>query len=378
MSKRDYYEILGVARGASTDEIKKAYRKIALKYHPDKNPGDQVAEAKFKEAAEAYSVLSDEDKRTRYDNYGHAGVDGAGGSWGTGGADASDIFEHIFSGFSGFGGSSFRQGGTRSVSKATSLRVTLEVSFLDILKGVEKKIRIKKNVKCKSCGGSGAKSATDIVTCSNCGGTGKTEGVINTPLGRFQSQQACKVCHGAGRTIRNKCSSCGGRGVVSGAEDVSISLPAGVSEGMQFELTGKGNAGGVGQIDGDLIIKIKEKAHTNFQRDGLNVIMDLYISFPDAVFGAELEVPTIDGQVKIKIPKGTHSGKVFRLKGKGFPAFDHMGKGDQLVHTIIWVPQTLSKEEVEELQKMRKSENFKPNPGKEERSFFQRVKDIFS
>lgn len=376
MSKRDYYEVLGVDRGASVEDIKKAYRKIALKYHPDKNPGNKEAEDKFKAAAEAYSVLSDETKRSRYDSYGHAGVDGASSQeWSS--ANANDIFSQFFAGFGGFGGfggSSFN--GERE-HKAGNLAISLQVTFIDILKGVEKRIRLKKSVKCKTCGGSGAQSSSDVVSCSKCNGRGHVEEIVNTPFGRLRTQQGCRVCNTTGRIIRNKCKNCNGRGVVMGEDEVVISLPPGVSEGMQFEITGKGNAGAVGEANGDLIVKIKEISPPNFQRDGLNVISDLYVSFPDAVFGAEVEVPTIDGRAKIKIPKGMHSGKVFRLKGKGFPALRSYEKGDQLVHIIIWVPQTLTQEEVEALQKMSKSENFKPNPEKAEKSFFQKIKDIF-
>lgn len=377
MAKRDYYDILGVKRGASAEEIKKAYRKTALKYHPDKNPGNKEAEEKFKEAAEAYSILSDEEKRSNYDNYGHSGVNSGSGG-GRGSWNANDIFSQFFSGFSGFSGFSSSSFSESRESKAGDLNISLRVTFMDILKGVEKTIRLKKSVKCRKCQGSGAKSSSDIVLCSNCNGSGQVDELINTPLGRFPTRNPCRVCRGSGRIIRNKCEDCGGRGVTMGEEEVVIDLPPGVSEGMQFEITGKGNAGAVGERNGDLIVKIKEIAHPIFQRDGLNVISDLYVSFPDAVFGAEIEVPTIESSAKIKIPKGMHSGKVFRLKGKGFPDLKSYEKGDQLVHIIIWVPQVLTKEEQNALKKMSESENFKPNPEKEEKSFFQKIKDIFS
>ncbi len=386
-TKRDFYEILGVSKSASADEIKKAYRKVAMQYHPDRNPGDKVAEEKFKEAAEAYEVLSDADKRSTYDRYGHAGLSGAGRGFGGGGSMnmddifsqfgdifGDDIFGSFFGGQAGARGRGQRARGTRG----SNLRVKLKLNFEEIAKGVTKSIKVKKYVGCQTCGGSGAKDKSSIQTCSTCHGSGQVRKVTNTFLGQMQTVTTCPACNGEGTTITAKCGSCKGEGRVYGEETVTIDIPAGVQEGMQLNVSGRGNAGERGGSPGDLIVLIEEEQHHQLQRDGLNVAYDLYITFPDAVFGTQVEVPTIDGRAKIKIPAGTQSGKIFRLKGKGFPAVNSYEKGDQLIHVNVWTPQHLSQEEKAMMEKLQGSTNFKPNPDKNERSFFDKVREIFS
>lgn len=387
-TKRDFYEILGVAKSASTEEIKKAYRKVAMQYHPDRNPNDKAAEEKFKEAAEAYEILSDADKRAQYDRYGHAGVSGAGRGAGSGNMNMDDIFsqfgdifgDDIFGSFFGGGaGGGGRRGGQRTRgTRGSNLRVKLKLNFEEIAKGVTKSIKVKKYVPCTTCSGSGAKDKGSVQTCSTCSGSGQVRKVTNTFLGQMQTVTTCPTCNGEGTTITAKCSNCKGEGRVYGEETVTIDIPAGVQEGMQLNVTGKGNAGERGGSAGDLIVLIEEEQHAQLQRDGLNVAFDLYITFPDAVFGTQLEVPTIDGRAKIKIPAGTQSGKIFRLKGKGFPSVNSYEKGDQLIHVNVWTPQNLSNEEKLMMEKLQQSGNFKPNPDKNERSFFDKVREIFS
>ncbi len=382
MSKRDYYEILGVDKGASVDEVKKAYRKVAMQYHPDRNPGDKSAEDRFKEAAEAYEILSDADRRAQYDRFGHASVgNGRGGQSG----NMEDIFsqfgdifgEDVFGSF--FGGGRTRGGGGRSHGiKGSNLRIKLKLSFEEISKGVNKSVKVKKYVLCNTCGGSGAKDKGSVQTCNSCNGSGQVRKVTNTFLGQMQTVTTCPTCNGEGTTITAKCNSCKGEGRVYGEETVSIDIPAGVQEGMQLSMSGKGNAGERGGSNGDLIILIEEEQHPDLHRDGLNVAYDLYITFPDAVFGTNLEVPTIDGRAKIKIPPGTQSGKIFRLKGKGFPSVNSSEKGDQLIHVNVWTPQVLSSEEKVMIEKMNHSPNFKPNPDKTEKNFFDKVREMFS
>lgn len=383
MSKRDYYDVLGVGKNANTDEIKKAYRKVAMQYHPDRNPGDKGAEEKFKEAAEAYEILSDTDKKAQYDRYGHAGVTGNGRGYG-GGMNMEDIFsqfgdifgDDIFGSF--FGGGARTQGRRSRGVRGSNLRVKIKLNFEEIAKGVTKNIKVKKHVPCNTCSGSGAKDKGSIQTCGTCGGSGQVRRVSNTFLGQMQTVTTCPACNGEGSTITAKCTTCRGEGRVYGEETVSIDLPAGVQEGMQLNLSGKGNAGERGGAPGDLIILIEEEQHKDLQRDGLNVAFDLHISFTDAVFGTQLEVPTIDGRAKIKIPPGTQSGKIFRLKGKGFPAINSYQKGDQLIHVNVWTPQHLSADEKAMLEKMSHSNNFKPHPDKSEKSFFDKMRELFS
>ncbi len=385
-TKRDYYEILGVSKSASQEEIKKAYRKVAMQFHPDRNPGDKAAEEKFKEAAEAYEVLNDADKKAQYDRFGHnAFAQGRGGGGFNGqGMNMDDIFSQFGDIFgddafgSFFGGTGRRSGGQARGTRGSNLRVKLKMNFEEIAKGANKTIKIKKYIRCGTCSGSGAKDKNSMQTCSTCNGSGQVKRVQNTFLGAMQTVTTCPTCSGEGSTITSKCGSCKGEGRVYGEETVSIDIPAGVQDGMQLSISGKGNAGERGGSYGDLIVLIEEEAHPQLHRDGLNVAFDLHISFPDAVFGTQVEVPTIDGRAKIKIPAGTQSGKIFRLKGKGFPHINSYEKGDQLIHVNIWTPQHISSEEKAMLEKMGRSQNFEPNPEKNEKSFFDKVREMFS
>lgn len=386
MSKRDYYEILGVSKSATTIEIKKAYRKVAMQFHPDRNPGDKSAEEKFKEAAEAYEILSDADKKSQYDRYGHAGVSGQGRGGHSGGMNMEDIFsqfgdvfgEDIFGNLFGGGQRSGRGQQRSRGTRGSNLRIKLKLNFEEVAKGINKNIKVKKYVSCNTCSGSGAKDKGSVQTCNNCGGSGQVRKVQNTFLGQMQTVTTCSVCNGEGTTITAKCPTCKGEGRVYDEETVSIDIPAGVQEGMQLNVNAKGNAGERGGMPGDLIILIEEEPHKELHREGLNVAYDLHLSFTDAVFGTQLEVPTIDGRAKIKIPAGTQSGKVFRLKGKGFPAVNSYEKGDQLIHVNIWTPQHLTTEEKTMLEKLAPSPNFKPHPDKTQKNFFDRIKEMFS
>jgi molecular chaperone DnaJ len=392
MAKRDYYEILGVSKSASADEIKKSYRKIAMQYHPDRNPGDKAAEEKFKEAAEAYDVLSTPDKKAQYDRFGHAGMGGAasgGYGGGQGGMRMEDIFQNfgdvfgddMFGSFFGGGGGQ-RGGGRRQGTRGANLRVKLKMSYAEIASGASKKIKVKKYVPCNTCAGSGAKDKNSVQTCGSCGGSGQVRKVTNTFLGQMQTVTTCPTCNGEGTQISAKCGSCKGEGRVYGEETITMDIPAGVHDGMQLSMGGAGNAGERGGPQGDLLILIEEEKHPQLRRNDLDVIYHLHLSFPEVVLGTQVEVPTIDGKAKIKIPAGTHSGKIFRLKGKGFPAFQSYEKGDQLVEINAWSPQHLTEEEKNILEKLKKSNNFIPGPEaekmKEERGFFDKIKDAFS
>lgn len=381
--KRDYYDILGVQKGASKDELKKAYRKVALKYHPDRNPDNKEAEAKFKEAAEAYEVLSDDDKRTRYDQFGHAGVNGQAGGFGGGGGFGS--MEDIFSQFSDiFGGGGFGGRGSRqtrgSGQRGSNLRIKVGLTLEEINTGAIKKIKVKKYVTCSTCNGSGAKNKRAIKTCHTCNGSGYVRRVQQTFLGQMQTTAPCPTCNGSGEIITDKCNSCKGEGRIYGEETLQLEIPAGVSEGMQLSMNGKGNAGINGGGAGDLLINIKEKEHADFTRDGSNILYELDVNFADAALGTSLEVPTLDGKVKITLPQGTPSGKIFRLRGKGLPSIQSYGKGDQLIHINIWVPTQLSGEERKVLEKLRNSKNFQPvdNDGRSRKGLFDKMKDFFS
>ncbi|MNU37640.1 Chaperone protein DnaJ [compost metagenome] len=386
MSKRDYYEVLGVSKSAAADEIKKAYRKLALQYHPDRNPGDAAAEEKFKEAAEAYDVLSNEDKKARYDRFGHAGMSGAaggGGGFGGGGMNMDDIFSHFGDIFGGGGGGGFGDmfggGGRAQSNRGSNLRVKLKLNYAEMAHGVNKKIKVKKYVGCTTCNNTGAKDSNSVQKCTTCGGSGQVRRVTNTFMGQMQTVSPCPTCNGQGSTITHKCTSCKGEGRVYGEETISIDVPAGVQDGMQLSMSGRGNMGERGGPAGDLIILIEEERHAELSRDGNDVQYVLSLSFPDAVFGAQIEVPTIDGKAKIKIPPGTQSGKIFRLKGKGFPDINGYGRGDQLVLVKIWTPQHLTDEERAVIESLKDSPNIQPGEdAKKEKSFFEKIKDVFS
>lgn len=385
MAKRDYYEILGVSKDADAAAIKKAYRQTAIKYHPDKNPGNSEAEEKFKEAAEAYEILSDPDKRARYDRFGHAGVSGNGGFGGGGGMSMDDIMEQfsdIFGGspfdtFFGSGGGSTR-GRRGGGARGSNLRIKVSLTLEEIAKGTTKKIKVKKQVKCNTCNGSGAKDSGSVSSCGTCGGSGYVRQVRSTFLGQMQTTSACPTCNGSGSVVTAKCNTCKGDGRVYDEKTIEIEIPAGVEEGMQLSMRGQGNAGQQGGPAGDLLINIEEKPHDHLKRDGANIIYDLYLNFADAALGTSVEVPTIEGNVKIKIPAGTQGGKIFRLKGKGLPVVQSYQQGDQLIHVSVWTPKKLTSDEKELLEKMRKLDNFTPSPNKSDKGFFEKMKDYFN
>ena len=386
MAKRDFYEILGVSKSASESEIKKAYRQMALKYHPDKNPDDKEAEEKFKEAAEAYEVLSNPEKKGRYDQFGHAGMGGAGNGGYGGGMNMDDIFSQFGDIFGGggnpfesfFGGGGGGRGRSRTVNRGSNLRIKVKLTLEEVLNGVEKKIKVNKAISCNTCGGSGAQAGSgSFNTCGTCKGAGQVKRVTSSFLGQMQTITTCPTCNGEGQTIVNKCKACSGNGTQQSEEVISIQIPAGVAEGMQLNVQGKGNAAERGGIPGDLLVIIEEVEHPNLVRDGDHLIHDLYISFIDATLGTSVEIPTLDGKAKIKIDAGTQGGKVLRLKGKGLPSVNSHYKGDLLVNINVWTPQQLSSEEKKALEKLRESENFKPNPGKGDKSFFERMKEYF-
>jgi molecular chaperone DnaJ len=386
MSKRDFYEILEVSKDATPEELKKAYRKQAIKFHPDKNPGKKDTEEKFKEAAEAYEVLSDPNKRQRYDQFGHAGLGNGGGHSGFsgGGMSMEDIFSHFGDIFGGGGNDPFSSifggGGRRgkTVNRGSNLRVKVKLTLEEIAHGVEKKIKVNKYIACNTCKGTGAKGGSSYSTCPTCRGTGHVSRVTSTFLGQMQTTATCPNCGGEGQIITDKCTDCAGNGVVKGEEVISIRIPAGVSEGMQLSMGGKGNAAARGGISGDLLIQIEEIRHDLFERDGNNLLYEHFITFSEAALGSNAEIPTIDGKVKIKIEPGTQSGKVLRLRGKGLTSINgYEGKGDLMISIIIWTPRTLTKEEKIILEKLGKSENFKPNPGTHDKNIFSRMKDLF-
>ena len=387
MAKRDYYEVLGVSKNVGEADLKKAYRQMAIKYHPDKNPGNKEAEEKFKEAAEAYEVLSDANKRSRYDQFGHQGVGGAagGGYGGQGGhMNMDDIFSQFGDIFGGhnpfesfFGGGQQRSGGRRSVNRGTNLRVKVRMTLQEIAHGAEKKIKVNKSIACNTCHGSGAQGSNSFSTCGTCRGTGQIRRVTNTILGQMQTTTTCHTCNGEGQVIANKCKTCSGSGLQHGEELITINIQAGVAEGMQLNVSGKGNAAERGGVPGDLYVVIEEVADEMLQRDGDNLLFDLYISFIDAALGTTVEVPTVDGKAKIKIEPGTQGGKVLRLKGKGLPQVNSHHRGDLLVNINVWTPQTLSSDERKMLEKLRDSDNFKPKPGKGDKSFFEKMKEYF-
>jgi molecular chaperone DnaJ len=383
MEKRDYYEVLGVSRGATKEEIKKAYRKQALKYHPDKNPGDKRAEENFKEAAAAYEVLSNDEKRARYDRFGHEGVGASGGGFTGNGMTMEDIFSSFgdifgdaFGGFAGFGGGS-RRGGGRRVSKGSNLRVKVKLSLQDISSGTEKKIKVNKYVPCSACGGTGAADQNSISTCNTCHGSGHVTRVANTILGQMQTTSICPSCNGEGKSITRKCTACYGEGIVQKEEIIKINIPAGVSKGMQMNVEGKGNAARRGGINGDLLVVIDEEEHPELIREGNDLIYNLFISIPDAVLGTNVEVPTVENNVKIRIEPGTQPGKILRLRGKGLPEVNGYGRGDLLVNVNVWIPRNLPREELRTIEKLKDSDSFVPKPDKDDRGFFERMRGYF-
>ena len=389
MAKKDYYEVLGVDKSASADEIKKAYRKLAIKYHPDKNPGDKEAEEKFKEAAEAYSVLSDADKKARYDQFGHAGVEGAGPDFSGGFGNLNDILNDLFGGafgggFGGFGGFGGGFGGARGgqrqqrVYRGRDIRVRVKLTLEEIAKGVEKEISIEKSVPCPECGGKGAKNSSDIKTCSACNGTGQVQRVTNSIFGQTVTYSTCQQCGGEGKVVTNPCRNCNGSGLVRKRETIKVKIPAGVEAGMQLTIQGEGHAAKNNGINGDLLVVIEEQEHPNLRREGNNLYYTKVISLPDAILGGEAEIPCLDGPYKVKIEAGTQSGTVVRLRGKGMPTVNgYGGTGDLYVKFAVWIPKKLDKDEKSLIESLRNKDSFKPNPTKEDKSFFDKLKDLF-
>jgi len=376
--KEDFYKILGVSKGASATEIKKAYRKKAIEFHPDKNPGDSKAEEKFKQAAEAYEILSDADKKAKYDRFGHQAFEGGGGGgfggggFGGGGMNMDDIFSQfgdIFGGGGGGGFSGFSGGGRRAQVKGSNLRIRVKLTLEEIANGVEKKIKVKRKKVAKG---------TSYKTCATCNGSGQVTRIQNTILGRMQTSAPCNTCGGSGQSIDKKPSNADEHGMLQTEETVSIKIPAGVVDGMQLKVSGKGNEAPGNGISGDLLVAIEEKSHDTLQREGDNLHYDLYISISDAVLGTSKEIDTVNGKVRIKIEQGVQSGKILRLRNKGIPSINSYGTGDLLVHINVWTPKTLNKEQKEFFKKMIDDDNFDPKPEKGDKSFFEKVKDMFS
>ena len=394
MTKRDYYEVLGISKTATPEEMKKAYRKLALQYHPDRNPGNKEAEEKFKEAAEAYDVLSTPDKKAKYDRFGHAGMGGDAG-FGFDEMNMEDIISQVFNRafgghFQGFTGGfgerfsgSFSSGGggrhrqSRRVNRGSDLRVRVKLTLEEIAKGVEKKIKVRKKIACNTCDGIGAATKDAYKTCDTCRGSGHVVRVTNTFIGQMQQTTVCPTCSGEGRIITQKCKTCNGYGVVEGEEVISIRIPAGVENNMQLTLGGKGNAAVHGGMNGDLIVLMEELEHPLFERAQSNLHYNQFVSMTEAVLGESIEVPTLDGKVRVKIEAGTQSGKLLRLRGKGLPSINGYGTGDLIICINVWTPKTVTKEEKELLEKLRHSPNFKPNPKAKDKGFFDRIKDYF-
>jgi molecular chaperone DnaJ len=376
MAKQDFYETLGLSKSATQAEIKKGYRKMAIKYHPDKNPDDTAAEENFKKAAEAYEILSDDNKKARYDQYGHAGFDGpqgGGGGFGGGGMNMDDIFSQfgdIFGGGGGGGFGGFGGGQRQARVKGGNMRIRVKLTLEEIAKGVEKNVKVRRKVQA---------DGVSYKTCTTCNGSGQQMRVTNTILGRMQTATTCGTCAGAGEIISNKPNDADAQGLVTKEETVSINIPAGVTEGVQLKVGGKGNdAPGKNSISGDLLVLIEEIPHETLKREGTNIHYDLYVNFSEAVLGTSKEVDTVSGKVKIKIDGGTQSGKILRLKGKGLPSIERYGTGDFLIHINVWTPKELNKEQRQFFEKMLDNENFKPAPNMSDKSFFEKVKDMFS
>ncbi len=371
MAKRDYYEILGVDRKASGSDVKRAYRKLALKYHPDKNPDDSQAEERFKEAAEAYEVLQDDQKRAQYDRFGHDGLKGGGGPGGAGfgGMNMEDIFSQfgdIFGG--GFGGGQ-GGGGRRRRMKGSNLRIKVKLTLEEIAAGVEKKVKVFKQVQA---------DGAEYSDCQTCQGTGQVRRVQNTILGQMQTASTCPQCQGGGQSVKNRPAGSDEWGMVRKEAVVTIDIPGGVEDGMQLSVRGEGNGAPMGGVPGDLLVVIEAIPHDQFQRNGKNLHHDLYIPFTDAALGAQAEVPLLGSKAKITIEPGTQSGRIVRLRGKGLPSVDSYGQGDLLININVWTPKKLSKEERELLEQLRDSENFNPDSDHQERGFFDKVRDMFT
>jgi len=383
VAKRDYYEVLGVSKSASEDEIKKAYRQKALQFHPDKNPDDKDAEEKFKEAAESYEVLSHPEKRKKYDQYGHAGLGSQG--FGGGGMSMDDIFSNFgdifgggFADLFGFGGGQQRSTGRR-VQRGSNLRIRVKLTLEEVANGVEKKVKVSKQIVCQACNGSGAGGSGSVNTCSTCKGRGQVTRVTNTFLGQMQTATTCPTCHGEGEVVTKKCSTCMGAGTTKGEEVITVKLPPGVTDGIQLSMSGKGNAAPRNGVPGDLIIVVEEIPHDDFVREELNVYYEHYLSFPEAALGTTIEVPTISGKARVKVPAGTQPGKLFRLKGKGIPMLNRSGVvGDQMIFVNVYVPEKLSSEEKELVQKIQEHKGFQPDTKKKDRNFFERMHEFFS
>ncbi len=386
--KRDYYEVLGVDKNATVDEIKKAYRKKAIQYHPDKNPGDKEAEEKFKEAAEAYSVLSDPDKRAKYDQFGHAGLGGQAGPDFSGGfGDLNDILRDLFGGgfggfsgfggFGGFGGGSGRSSQSQRVYRGRDIRVRVKMTLEEIAKGAEKEISLERNVPCQDCGGKGTRNSSDIKVCPACKGSGQVKRVVNGIFGQTVTYSTCQQCGGEGKIVTNPCRTCGGTGLVRKKETVKVNIPAGVENGMQLTIRGAGHAAKNNGVNGDLLVLIEEVENPDFRREGNNLTYTKVISVMDAMLGATVEIPCIDGTYKIKVEPGTQSGTVVRLKGKGLPAVNGYGTGDLYVRLMVWIPKKLGRSEKELFESMRNNDSFRPSPTKEDKSFFEKLRDMF-
>lgn len=373
MAKRDYYEVLGVNKDASDDEIKKAYKKMAIKYHPDRNPGDKKAEEMFKEAAEAYDVLRDANKRRQYDQFGHEGLGGATG-FGGAGMNVDDIFSMFgdifggrgFGGFGGFGGERY----SRPMYRGKDQRLKIELDLIEIVNGTTKKFKLKNDVVCEHCHGSGSEDG-QVSTCPTCNGSGYVVRTQQGIFGLMQSQSVCPECHGEGKVIKNKCHICHGEGIKQGETIVEVNFPAGLSEGMVLTLEGKGGAGRRNGVNGDLQIIIKERPHETLVRDGNDLVYNLLLSLPQAILGDTMEVPTVDGKAKITIEPGTQPGTILRLKGKGVPEVQgyRNNRGDEIINISIYIPETLSKDEKEFFQKMRKSDNVSPSESVKKKIF---------
>jgi molecular chaperone DnaJ len=373
MTKRDYYEILGVQKNASLDDIKKAYRKLAMKYHPDRNPGDKSAEEHFKEVAEAYAVLSDDQKRANYDRFGHEGLRGMGDP---GFTDINDIFSHFSDIFQGFGfGDIFGERSSRRSNRGADIEVRLKLTLAEVATGVTKKIKLRKRKPCDSCGGNGSAAGSRRITCSVCGGSGQVRQVSRSVFGQFVNIAACRNCDGKGTVVEKPCPECHGNGVTQGEVTLSVKVPAGVTTGNYIPLRGQGHAGPQGGQPGDVIVIIEEIEDDVFERHGDDVVIDLTISFPEAVLGSEVEVPTLTGKARLTIPSGIQSGKVLRMRGKGVPHLNGSGAGDQLVRIFIYTPTRVTDAEKKLLEQLMKSENMYPSASKE--NFFKKVKEAF-